>query len=154
MGRPPKPKEAKVLSGTFRKDREPIDNPMEAVGFTKTPEPPASLQGRMASKKWTEIAEHLIESDVLKSTDLDVLESYCLAWELMVRADAELEKDGLTVTSPMGTVSKNPAATILASAQAEHRQLSTLLGLNPSARTRINVSKKETKPKGLGSLRK
>ena len=155
MARPPKPKEAKILAGTFRKDREPVDDPMEAKPVKKVPAPPLSLQGHpRAVGKWQEVAGLLIESDVLKLTDLDVLESYCIAWLTMVDASDEVRREGLTVDGAMGGVQKNPACTVLAQAQAEHRQLSTLLGLNPSARTRINVGKKETFPKGLGALRK
>lgn len=108
----------------------------------------------MAEAKWAEVASLLMDGQVLKHTDLDILENYVTAWHMMVLAAEEVRRDGFTVMNDNGGVSKNPTCTVLAQAQAEHRQLSTLLGLNPSARTRINVGKKETFPKGLGALRK
>ena len=154
-GRPPKPKEAKVLKGTFRKDREPVTDPMESEAVMEVPPVPLSLQGHpKAEAKWKETAKLLIDATVLKTTDSDILETYCTTWLVMITASEEVFRVGLTVSGAMGGTQKNPACTVLAQAQAELRQLSTLLGLNPSARTRINVGKAEEKPAGLSALRK
>lgn len=156
MANKPKPKELKVLQGTFRKDRETVENAPEYKAIKKVPDAPLSIRGiPELEKKWKEIGDLLVESGVLKHTDIDILESYCLAWYSVVLASKDVIDEGVTIKDPIdGSIKKNPASTALFQAQAEHRQLSTLLGLNPSARTRINVGKKETKPEGLSALRK
>ena len=151
MPNPPLPRELKLLKGTFQKSREP-ENVAEPECLDEVPEPPASLEG-VAVLKWREQAGNLAKCRVLRKTDLDALESYCLAYELMVTTACEVRVDGVTITDDKGAVKRNPATSVLAAAQAELRQWSTLLGLNPSARGRIAVPPTGNKPGGLASLR-
>lgn len=153
-GRPPKPDNVHQLHGTRSKvtRTEGHESP-EPIPVMETPKAPYSLTQDVAILKWKETADRLIACKVLKDTDLDALESYCISYQMMISASEEIEQTGMTVTGGMGGLVANPACAVLARSQAELRQLSTLLGLNPSARTRINVGDKEKeKPKGLGSL--
>lgn len=138
MPKPPIPRELKLLRGTFQRCREP-QNVAEPECLDEVPEPPVSLEG-VAVLKWREHAGNLAKCRVLRKTDLDTLESYCLAYELVVKTAREVRIDGVTLTDDKGAVKRNPATSVLAAAQAEMRQLSTLLGLIPSARGRIQDS--------------
>lgn len=155
-GRPPKPDNVHHLHGTRSKvaradghvspEPEPVD---------ELPPAPHTLTNDLARLKWKDTAEHLIQSKVLKVTDLDALESYCISYQMMCEAASMIEHEGLTVMNMQGVPIKNPTCNVLKDAQSELRAMSTLLGLNPSARTRINVGDKEKeKPQGLGSLQK
>lgn len=155
-GRPPKPASVHQLHGTRARVKtvEGHESP-EPESVMQLPPPPHTLSGDLAQRKWREKAEQLIASKVLKVTDLDALESYCIAYEIMCVAKAEFDIEGPTVPGASGAPVKNPAANVLKDAQTEIRQMGTLLGLNPSARTRINIGDKEKeKPEGLGALSK
>lgn len=155
-GRPPKPDNVHLLHGTRSNvNRAPGHESPEPEAVIELPPHPLSLVSDLAQRMWNEKAEQLIRSKVLKVTDLEALESYCLSYELMCTASDEINREGITVVGAMGGMIKNPACNVLKDAQTELRQMGTLLGLNPSARTRINVGDKEKeKPKGLGSLQK
>lgn len=155
-GRPPIPDNIHQLRGTKSKVArvEGHESP-EPDAVDELPPAPHTLTSDLARLKWKDTAEHLIKSKVLKVTDLDALESYCISYEMMCEAKDAIEHEGLTIPNAQGVPTKNPTCNILKDAQAELRQMSTLLGLNPSARTRINVGDKEKeKPEGLGSLQK
>ena len=155
-GRPPIPDNVHKLRGTRSKvKREAGHESPEPEAVLEIPKAPLTLQLELAQLKWNERAGQLIASKVLKVTDLDVLESYCIAFQTICECVEIIQNEGYTIPGAMGGKIANPATSIKAKAQAELRQLSTLLGLNPSARTRINVgTKEEDKPNGLGALRK
>ena len=155
-GRPPVPDNVHNIRGTkSRVKKEEGHESPEPEAVLEIPKPPLTLQMDLAQRKWTDTATQLIQAKVLKVTDLDALESYCIAYMNMCVAQKQIDIEGLTVDGAMGGSIKNPACGVLKDAQSELRQMSNLLGLNPSARTRINVGKKEdSKPEGLGGLRK
>lgn len=155
-GRPPKPDNVHQLHGTRSevKKVEGHESP-EPEAVVDMPPVPHTLTSDLVQRKWIEKAEQLIKAKVLKTTDLESLESFCLSYGNMCEAQAEINRDGLTIPNAQGVPMKHPAVTALKDAQSELRQMSNLLGLNPSARTRINVADKEKeKPQGLGSLQK
>lgn len=155
-GRPPKPDNVHQLHGTRSEVKRAAGHESpEPEAVEEIPKPPFSLVTDLAQRIWNEKASQLIRSKVLKVTDLEALESYCLSYELMCTASEEISRDGITTTGAMGGLIKHPACNVLKDAQTEIRQMGTLLGLNPSARTRINVGEKEKeKPEGLGALQK
>ena len=155
-GRPPKPDDLHKRHGTRSKVAKADGHvALEPERALTLPEVPATLkaQGR---DKWIEVGGLLISLQVLAATDFDILESYCIAYELMCSCKAELDKNGsAAIEGTNGGLVKHPSANVLKEAQTELRQVGSLLGLNPSARTKINVGKKEdNKPKGLGALQK
>ena len=127
QGRPPKPKEAKVLAGTFRPDREPenVPDPIHAE-----PQMPDYIDGRSA-----EIWEHLCEQ--LGPLGRNVLtEADGLMLGVLCKSLAEFEV--------------KPTAT----REGSLRGWAALFGLTPADRQRIPaVSKPEdeieyVKPRG------
>lgn len=155
-GRPPKPAKIHQLHGTRSrvKTAEGHQSP-EPEAVVKIPPPPHTLTSDLAQRKWVETANHLTSLKVLTVTDLDALESYCIAYDMMCVAKAEFDIEGPTVPGASGAPVKNPAANVLKDAQTELRQMGSLLGMNPASRARINIGdKKEEKPEGLGALSK
>lgn len=153
-GRPPKPTNLHVLHGTARKDRHGNRIEPEPEVITEIPEAPESLR-EPGVKCWDKTAKILLGVKVLTDADLDTLESYCIAYQTMLEANSDLDRDGLTQMNPTsGLLSPHPSVNIMNKAQAELRQTGTLLGLSPSARTRINVPKKDDSAKAGGALRR
>ena len=155
-GRPPKPDNVHQLHGTrSRVTKAPGHESPDPEPVTEVPPPPHTLTTDRVQRKWKDTAAALLRMKVLTATDIDALESYCVSYDMMCDAVEEIRIEGLTIFGASGVKIKNPACNVLKDAQTELRQMGTLLGLNPSARTRINVSDKEKeKPQGLGSLQK
>ena len=77
-GRPRKPRQAKIIQGTFRKDRNPGREPTPPV-VPQVPKPPAGMN-RWARRLWKEMAPELVEQDLLTTLDLAVLYLCCEAY--------------------------------------------------------------------------
>lgn len=134
-GRPAKPAELHVLQGTRSESKHLAASPFNPPRFAESPEPPDTL-GEHASEVWNEYAPLLAGSGVLRATDLPVFEAYCVAVATFRLAAKQVQKYGPLIMGEKGAV-KNPAATVMREQQAEIRQLSTLLGMNPAARQKI-----------------
>ena len=77
-GRPRKPRQAKIIQGTFRKDRNPGREPTPPV-VPQVPKPPAGMN-RWARRLWKEMAPDLVEQDLLTTLDLAALYLCCEAY--------------------------------------------------------------------------
>lgn len=155
-GRPPLPTALHLVRNTkSRVKNEDGFKEVELDPLMQLPAHPKTLFMEIAQREWTNRGEYLIRSKVLQETDLLALESYCISFQMMCMAMEDIENQGTTVAGAMGGPVKNPACSVLKDAQTELRQMGNLLGLNPSARTRINVgTQSKDKPQGLGDLRK
>ena len=140
-GRSPKPDSMHLVQGTRSKVARALGHVSpDPEAVTEAPIPPLSLTQAEGQLEWSETAKLLIGSKVLKTADLRALEFYCIAVQTVLRAQREIDKDGIVVVGAMGGPVANPACAIQSKALAEARKWSSLLGLNPSARTRINVA--------------
>ena len=134
-GPAPKPTQLKVLQGTYRPDR--------ARGEV-FPEPPDDLTppdwlSEPARDKWSELAPILATHGLLTKCDLDTLALYCATWVRWREAEENLDREGSTTTAQSGYQQISPHYTIAKNSLAGLRALADRLGLNPSARTRIEV---------------
>jgi P27 family predicted phage terminase small subunit len=105
--------------------------------------PPDHLSER-AREKWLELAPVLSRNGLLTVCDLDTLDLYCTTWVRWKDAEAALQREGMTTTAQSGYQQVSPYYTIASKSQAELRALADRLGLNPSARSRIEVIPKST----------
>ena len=142
-GRPRKPAEVKLIQGTFRKHREPEQPP--DVEPAENIDPPRHLDG-LALQTWQWAAPLLRDARILSNSDMRALECYCLAYQTMRTAHADLEDRGNVLERETGVPLKNPSATVWKDAMAELRYYSAILGLDPASRGRLNVAKQ--KPQG------
>ena len=133
-----KPTKLKVVQGTDRRDRQVEQEPEYSAPVNI--EPPSDLDG-LALEQWQNKAPLLLESGVLTEVDLDALRGYCTAYKKMVEASAQTDEEGYTIIQPTGTSVVNPAFNAYIKASQEMRHFSSLLGLDPSSRARINVGK-------------
>jgi len=137
-GRRPHPTSAKVLRGTFRKDRT----------NTKEPQPPARTPRRptwldaVAAEHWKVLVPILNRMKVLTSADGPALAAGCAAYSEYRAAYKVLSEQGQTysVVTDSGTVHrKRPENEIAASAFQRYRSMLIEFGLTPAARTRVNA---------------
>ena len=151
MPRSKKPTELKILQGTARKDRQVEQEP--AMPKQDRYDPPAGLDG-LALKTWQDIEPVLSEARVLSDADVRALEAYCIHYSNLRKAQEHVDQNGFILTGATGGSIKNPACTVVKESSAEMRALSGVLGLDPAARTRINVGKKEKAVSGFAALRR
>jgi P27 family predicted phage terminase small subunit len=138
-GPPPKPTAQKKLEGTYRKDRDP------SAGAAFEP-PPGAPQApkwldKEAKAEWARVVPLLLEGKVLTLLDGGALERYCVAHSNWVKAQRDVQKNGLVLKTQFGP-QKNPAVKIAFDERAAAKQLAQELGLSPSARTRVKVAEK------------
>ena len=78
-GRKPTPPHLKVLSGTSRPDRDPVDVPEFDV-ITEFPPPPITLNVD-GVEMWNNMGPQLVAARVLQVVDLYSLEQLCYSWQ-------------------------------------------------------------------------
>ena len=141
------PTRIKVLQGTYRPDR--------ANGTEVFPDSPTHLtvpdhlSEGAAIDKWSELAPILSRNGLLTECDLDTLTLYCQTWARYVESEAKLETEGSTTTAQSGYQQVSAWVTISKNTRADLLKLGDRLGLNPSARSRINITPQAEESDGL-----
>ncbi len=143
MGRRAKPTVLKLAGGTFKTSDAPKHEPKYEAPADLSVPGTLNDQGPGA-RKWRELAEHLASRGCLTDVDKQNLEAYCMAYETMLRAHAEIEKaDSILMVTDKGNQVQHPAVTVLGTATGIMQRYSGMLGLDPSSRSKI-----EGKPPG------
>lgn len=140
-GRKPKPRALKVLTGTFRKDR---DNALAPEPQTEIPEPPVHLN-TAAMAVWNFLAPQLASLRVLTKIDRDGLALYAEATARWEKATGELARTGgevIVVKTPRGLVRPmlNPWLRVSTDAADSMVRLASEFGLTPASRARLRVT--------------
>lgn len=142
-GPPPKPTMLKILQGNPGK--RDLNKHEAHPEVADNPPPPAHMLP-LAKKKWEELAPQLSRLRLLTKVDLDLLESYCDAYAKKRSADEFLKKHGVSYGKkvrrqyPQVAVSERCGALMMA--------IGDRLGLNPSARSRIQIPDGDSRPLG------
>lgn len=128
-GRPKKPKGAKVLEGTFRKDRDNPSAPRPRPGIPEAPDwmPPE------AQREWGRIVAEMENLGILCKLDRSDLATYCVLWAKFV----ESAQGGDLL----------PAHYI-----AQMRSYSTSFGMNPAGREKLTVREQKDESKSKWAL--
>ena len=84
-----KPTELKILSGSFREDRDHVDVRTETDLPDKI-ETPGHL-GSAGKKQWRKLIKLLKEEELLKKVDLGCLEACCMAYDEMVQSNYDIK---------------------------------------------------------------
>lgn len=156
-GRKPKPTAMKLLHGNPGK--RPINK--QEPGFKGVPTCPAWLTA-VAKTEWKRIWSEVSDLELLKATDQMALASYCQSYARWQSAEKIVDKEGQTVNEPiMGKkvdedgelpilgykVKRHPATIIAKDEKMAMSKLASLLGFDPSSRSRIQVPDGAEKPK-------
>jgi P27 family predicted phage terminase small subunit len=99
---------------------------------------PPSWLGKEARAEWRRIAPILNDRKVLTEGDLGTVQSYCVAFGVMVQAQKQINKDGILLGGK-----KHPALGTLNAAQTTMRLAANELGLTPISRSRAAMRENE-----------
>jgi len=144
----------KLASGTFKTSDAPKHEPKYQPPEDITPPRTLNEQGPGA-RKWRELAPDLAAKGCLTKVDTQNLEIYCMAYEMSLMAKKEIdESDGVIVKTDKGGTVQNPAITTFATNANIMAKYSTMLGLDPSSRTKIEGKPPGGKGKSFSDLKK
>lgn len=137
-GRRPKPTARKELAGNpgkraLNKD-EPVFSPLKGVAV---PDWIVEAKLPLAATMWQMTTKELCGQGLLCVTDLAVLERWCVAYEFWRRAVLKVAVEGHVVTGATGGPVKNPQLTAMKEHSSEMSTTGSMLGLDPSARSRL-----------------
>jgi P27 family predicted phage terminase small subunit len=100
--------------------------------------------GEVAALKWSEVLPLLQSVRVMTRADVEALARYCDTYEWWLATRAKLRKEGDTypILNDKGEVkyiAQRPEVSIAHKLATQLRQLEQDFGLNPSARTGLNI---------------
>lgn len=137
-GRKPKPSYLRAIDGNA--GRRPInaDEPKPSGNLL---EPPADLSA-IAQRVWREAIAAAPEG-MLSSLDRSAFQGWCVQFATFQEADAKVQSLGLLVKAPGegGQPYQNPYLSVRNKAATLMRQFASDLGFNPTARTRVKITK-------------
>lgn len=147
-GRPRKPSAIRKLTGETRPSQINAHEPQPKLVL---PPPPRGLD-RVAKSEWIRAAKILRNMRVLTEADLAVLKGYCVNFSYADACEAQVAKQGITVTEYRGSgenaysISKeNPAFTAGIKARKQELEFMRELGLTPASRTRVQSAPEDTR---------
>lgn len=151
-GPAPLPGKLKRLRGTGRPGkRDARQGTAESPAPAKLPRAPARLS-KVGQAVWRRLVAALNERGLLADLDFGLLESWCSTYAQWREAQAVLEEEGLTFTTPNGYIQQRPEVAIGHKAKLLLKGLSSELGLSSAARARMNVPEPEPPHKSLSDL--
>lgn len=153
-GPAPKPTALKVLEGTYRPDRAVNEAPV--IG---KPTCPTWLSDKDARKEFRRLAKLLGQMGLVGASDGNLLARYSITWvrwrrvsqTLMTNGSAEfvIYKDG---DGKPRSIQVSALHSIARSLADELARCEAVLGMSPSARSRINVAPAANEPDALASF--
>ena len=148
-GRKPKPTAKKQLAGNPGKRALNKDEPQFST--VTNIDPPEWLTER-AAMMWRMLIPELLREHVVALTDLHNVEAFCTAYDNWRSAQEVVVKDGVVVSSAQGSPIKNPAFTVANETMRQMVTFGSLLGLDPSSRTRLIGGNKATSTNEVAKL--
>lgn len=132
-GRRPKPTRLKELAGNPGK--RALNKSEPKFSELKSVDPPEWLGG-LAVTMWETLMPELLGARLLTVADLHNVEAFCMAYQRWREAEQDINENGLVIHTEKSVI-KNPAVTIVNEAKRQMTQFGSLLGLDPSSRTRL-----------------
>lgn len=99
------------------------------------------LLGLYGRKKWKDLAP--LMRPTAGEVDWDLLENYCLNYQMTNMAAEEIQAVGVTVINSAGTRAANPANALMVSTQKQLITLAKELNLTELAKHRNNMEEQE-----------
>ncbi|MBO0369280.1 phage terminase small subunit P27 family [Pseudomonas putida] len=139
-GRKPKPTAKKKLAGNPGK--RALNHAEPEFSKITDVDPPEWLSAR-AAVMWKMILPELLRENVVALTDLHNVEAFCTAYDNWRMAQESIQANGIVVAGATGGPVKNPALTAANETMRQMVAFGSLLGLDPSSRTRLIGGNKE-----------
>ncbi len=133
-----KPRQLKILEGTYRRDRD-----RGGSGWAATrvgPEIPEHLAwlSPEAKEEWARVAPWLVQNGLLTVLDRQLFAVYCETVGMYRQCQPIIERDGLVVDTPRGR-RPHPLLRVVARCQQDIRAIAAQFGLTPSSRARLGA---------------
>ncbi len=109
-----------------------------ADGLSKAPPAPAWLPSE-GQAEWRRIWPGLAARRTVTTSDLSMVESYCLAVALAKRAQVQIATDGELLKTEFGP-KRHPSFQTLFQSLTESRRLAAELGLTPTSRNKAGAA--------------
>ena len=90
-----------------------------------------------AQKYIQDVLDMLESNGVMEDVDTAALTMLARNYSMFIKANKQLEKDGLTVTSDRGNIAAHPAIKIAKDAQTQAMKVMAEFGLTAKARTKL-----------------
>ena len=139
-GRKPKPTAKKELAGNPGK--RALNKAEPRFSEVTNIDAPGWFSPRAATM-WDMIVPELLRERVLSITDMHNVEAFCVAYDKWRMAEESVQQHGIVVMSAQGSPIKNPALTAANEAMRQIVTFGSLLGLDPSSRSRLIGGKKD-----------
>lgn len=150
-GRKPKPTSIKMVTGNPGHRPPPTDEPHPDPGIPKCP---CHLDAE-AKREWKRMARELSDLGMLTTIDKAIFTIYCESWSLSKQIEKKLQQEGMIIRAsvqetihPDGTVVKrggtpiiNPRYKLKMAAVEKMIKALVEMGMSPSSRGRVSVSK-------------
>jgi P27 family predicted phage terminase small subunit len=143
-GRKPKPTAFKKMTGNPGKRRL---NKNEPTLDPRIPSMPKWLKKFPdAVREWRHDSKIMLKMKTLTDADAWTLAKYCFVGSQIIKLSVEVDAEGYTIEQPNGGTSANPKVLRLEKMMGEHRQLGSLLGLDPASRAKLNIQQAPEDP--------
>lgn len=149
-GRKPKPTAKKALAGNPGKRALNTSEPKFSE-ITKDIDPPEWMSD-IAATMWKMVVPELLREHVIALTDLHNVEAFCTAYSKWRLAEESVQTYGIVVESAQGSPMKNPALTAANEAMRQMVTFGSMLGLDPSSRSRLIGGNKEKQTNEFAQL--
>lgn len=137
-GRPNKPKELKVLEGTYRKDRD--HGVLQFEKITEIPKPPTHMS-RIGKQIFKEITDILISVKILETIDIHTVVMLCEELATYYEMNRKIKKvKSHTYRNGANNLVKRPEIAIRNQAMKNATSLMAQLGLTPSMRQKYGFA--------------
>lgn len=97
---------------------------------------PADIESE-AKDYMQDVLEMLESNGVMENVDTAALTMLARNYSMFIKANKQLEKDGLTVVSDRGNLAQHPAVKIAKDAQTQAMKVMAEFGLTAKARTKL-----------------
>jgi len=95
----------------------------------------------IARDEWNRVTPLLLDLGLITALDLAPLAGYCLAFSRWVKAEKEVQREGILIEGRQGPV-KNPAVMLAEHSLEQIRRFCIEFGMTPAARSKVEVNPK------------
>ena len=147
-GRPRKPRTIKMIQGTFRQDRNPVNEPEPSSLSASLIRVPSTLN-KWAKKFWKDHIEEFTAIGLITSADIETFEMTAQTYGSWKEAEYEIYHDEFKRKRTIGQYMKlraynrqnMPELIVMEKSRMDYVRLSGLIGMNPVSRNKIDVKK-------------
>jgi P27 family predicted phage terminase small subunit len=140
-GPKPQPVSLKLLHGRAE-GRDSAGREIKPVpGFVRLPPEAPDFLPPEARAEWDRVVPELQRLEILKPIDRAALTAYCLIWQRLVDAQADIAAGKLTTKGSQGQLVQHPSVQVALAASKELRAWCSEFGLTPSSENRLAARK-------------